>query len=181
MHKHLILCSVSILATAACAGSQAEQVKDARMEQTEANATASEQAVEQNSVAREESIDRAHDATEENIEAANAPGEGATEELAEVSKDRATYQSEAETKVDKLGVELDAAAQKLSVLGGRAPTSLKSQLTTATQEYKMLKQDVQTLDKTPTTAWESTTSKIDDRIAALDDRIDDLTESIESV
>lgn len=181
MHKHLILWSVSILAVAGCAGSQAEQVKDARMEQTEAQAKATEKSVEHQADTREKSIDRAADATEQNVEAANPPGESATKELVEVSKDRATYQSEAETRVDKLGVKIEAAAKKLSVLGGRAPTSLKTELSTATQEYKLLKQDVGSLDKTPTTEWESKTSKIEDRIAQLDERVGDLTTKIEDV
>ncbi len=182
MHKYLILCCVSVLTSvAACAGSQADKVKDARMEQTEANADANEVAAGERGEMREQSIDQAADRTEDRIDAANAPGEGATQELAEVSKDRATYQSEAETKVDKLGARLDAAAQKLNVLGSRAPTSLRTELTTTKQEFNMLKQDVQTLDKTPTTTWEATTSKIDDRISMLDDRINDLTGKIEDV
>lgn len=182
MRTHLLVSIVSILTGAsACASSQAEQVKDARMEQTEARAQADENAIEQRSASREDAVERAYDSQEQNIAAANQPGENASQQLVEVSKDRAIYQSEAETRLDKLGVRIDAATEKLTVLGSRAPTSLKTELKTATQEYNMLKQDVSKLDKTPTTDWEPMTTKLEDRMTALDSRVDDLTESIEDV
>jgi len=93
MRKQLIVCSVSLLTgAAACAGSQAEQVKDARMEQTDARADATETSVERAAESREAATERAYDAIEQNIAAAKPPGESATQELAEVSKDRTLYQ-----------------------------------------------------------------------------------------
>lgn len=182
MHKHLIFWSVSLLAAGAgCAGSQAEQVRDARSEQADAQADAREESAERRGDAREDSIDRTANANEDTIAAADGPAEGANKDLAEVSKDRSVYQSEAQTRVDKLGARLDAATQKLNVLGGRAPTPLKTELATTWQQYKMLKEDVQGLNTTAPTEWEARTSKIDDRIALLDDRIKELTDSIEGV
>ena len=151
------------------------------MEQTDARADVKDDAVEQRSASREDAVERAYDAQQQNIAASNQPGEQASQALSEVSKDRTVYQSEAATRLDKLGVRIDAATEKLNVLGSRAPTSLKTELKTAKTEYNMLKQDVSKLDKTPTTDWESMTSKLEERMAALDERVEDLTESIEDV
>lgn len=182
MHKHLKICSVSLLlAAGACAGSQAEQVKDARMEQTEARAQANENSVEHAGQARHEAVDQAHDARGERIAAANPPAEGATQDLNDIAQDRAKYQTEAQTRVSKLGVRIDEAAKKVDVLGARAPAQLRSELKTATTEYTMLKQDVDKLDKTQTTDWESKTSQIDKRISTLDSRVEDLKEAIDDV
>jgi hypothetical protein len=91
------------------------------------------------------------------------------------------YQSEAKTKLDKLGARLTSAREKIAVLGGRAPIALKGELATAAQQYKMLENDVQTLDKTPASSWESTTEQVEKRMASLEDRVDDLTDRIQDV
>jgi len=182
MHKHLKICSVSLLVVAgACASSQAEQVRDARMEQTEARAQANEDSVERAADKRQEAVKDAYDARGERIADSNQPGENATEELNEIAKERAQYQSNAQTRVSKLGVRIDEAAKKVQVLGDRAPAKLHSELQTATTEYTMLKQDVDTLNKTQTTEWESKTSQIDKRISMLNSRIEDLKEAIDDV
>jgi hypothetical protein len=182
MHKHLTFCTMSlVLAAGACAGSQAEQVKDARMEQAAAHADNRENRVEQASSAREESLDKAYDRRGESIAAANPPAEGAAEELNEVAKDRALYQSQAETRVDKIGVRIDEAAKKINLLGNRAPIGLSTQLKTATTEYQMLRKDIGELERTPTTSWESMTSNLDKRLSALDSRVEDLQDQIEDV
>lgn len=182
MHKHLKICSVSLLlAAGACASSQAEQVKDARIGQTEAQAEASEHSVDQAGQARQESVDHAHDARGERIADANRPGENATEELNEVARDRAKYQTDAKTRVSKLRVRIDEAAKQVGVLGDRAPAKVRDELKTANTEYTLLKQDVDKLDNTKTTDWESKTSQIDQRISQLSDRVDNLKESIDDV
>jgi chromosome segregation ATPase len=182
MHKHLTFCSVSLLlAVGACAGSQAEQVKDARMEQAEARAEANERSVEQAAELRQESVDTAHDVRGERIADANRPGENASEELNEISRERVKYQTEAQTRVSKLGVQIDEAAKKVNVLGDRAPTKLRSELKAATTEYTMIKQEVDKLNRTQTTDWESKTSQLDTRISALDSRVEDLQDSIDDV
>jgi endonuclease/exonuclease/phosphatase (EEP) superfamily protein YafD len=182
MHKHLKFCSVSLLlAASACASSQAEQVKDARMGQTEANAEVDQNSVDQAGKAHQESVDNAHDARGERIADANRPGENSTDELNEVARDRAKYQSDAQTRVSKLGVRIDEATKKVGVLGDRAPAKLHDELKTASTEYSLLKQDVNKLDNTKTTDWESKTSQIDQRISQLGERLDNLKESIDDI
>ena len=182
MHKHLKVCSVSLLlAAGACAGSQAEQVKDARMEQAEARAQVSEDHADDAARTRQESVDQAHDARGERISDADQPGAGATGALNEISRDRATYQSEAQTRVSKLGVRINEAAKKVDVLGDRAPAKLRTELNTATTEYTMLKTDVDQLNRTQTPDWETKTSQIDKRISMLNSRVEDLKEAIDDI
>lgn len=182
MQKHLMILTVStLMAAGACAESQAEQVKDARMEQAEARAKVNEDNVDQASKAREKSLDRAYDSRDESIGRANQPDENAKQELNEVSKDRAMYQSQAQTRVDKLGVRINEAAQKIQVLGARAPTGLRTELQTATTEHNLLKHDIDSLSNTRTTDWEALKSDIDHRLSALDDRLKSLNDKIEDV
>jgi hypothetical protein len=181
MRTHSIVGAILLLASGACAGSQAEQVRDARMEQAEARAQSEVKQADENAEARDRAIEQRHDAVTQNMEATNPPSESAAEDMVQVSKDRMQYQSDAKTKLDKLGARLNEAREKLTVLGGRAPTGLKTEFTTATNEYNMLQKDVKNLDKTPASSWEATTEQLEKRMASLDDRVEDLTDRIEDV
>jgi hypothetical protein len=181
MRTHSIVGALLLLTGSACAGSQAEQVRDARMEQADARADSDTKVAEEKGTARENAIEQRHENVSENIAATNPPGEGAAQNMVQVSEERMQYQSDAKTKLDKLGARLTAAREKIAVLGGRAPIALKGELATASQQYKMLEDDVQTLDKTPASSWESTTNQVEKRLASLEDRVDDLTDRIEAV
>jgi chromosome segregation ATPase len=182
MQKHLMLLTVSaVMASAACAGSQAEQVKDARMEQVEASSDATVNGVEHNSEARENSLNREYDARQENIAAANRPDEKASEDLNAISKDRTKYQSQAETRLEKLGVRINEAAKKIDVLGPRAPTGLRTELQTAATEHHLLKAEIDQLNNSRTTDWESLKSRIDDKLSQLESRVKGLNNAIEDV
>jgi hypothetical protein len=181
MRTHSIVGALLILTGSACAGSQAEQVRDARMEQADARAEVDTKVAEDKGTARENAIEQRHENVSENLHVTNPPGESAAQDMVQVSEKRLQFQSEAKTKLDKLGARLTAAREKVAVLGGRAPTALKSELATAAQQYKMLEDDVQTLDKTPASSWESTTDQVEKRMASLEDRVDDLTDRIEDV
>ena len=172
---------VLALGAGACAGSQGEQVRDARMERAEARAEAREEATESNQDTREDLIAQHSDDTRENIDAANRPGEDAQQELIDTAEERATYQSEAKSSLDKIAIRIDEAQQKLQVLGKRAPTAIRGELATTANQYKMLEQDVMELDDTPPAGWETTTERLDARLARLTDRVAELNDSIEDV
>jgi hypothetical protein len=169
------------MASAACAESQAEQVRDARMEQANARADATEKNVEQSAEAREKSLKLEYDARQEAIAREKQPAAGATQDLNDIAKVRALYRTQAATRVDKLGVRIHEAAQKIDVLGSKAPTTLRTELSTATTEHDTLKQDIDKLDNSRTTDWESLKSQIDQRLSSLDARVSDLNDSIEKV
>jgi chromosome segregation ATPase len=179
MRKSWLIGAVLALATGACAGSQGEQVRDARMEQAEAQADSREQAVNTTEDTREEAIEQRADATKQRLDDTNPPAADAQKELVDVNEERATYQSQAKAKLDKLGVRLDEATQKISVLGSKAPTALKGELATTTRQYRSLERDVISLDQTPPSSWESTTEAIDERISTLDSRVSELSDGIE--
>jgi hypothetical protein len=181
MRTHSIVSVLLILTAGACAGSQADKVRDARMEQADARAETDMKSADQSGKARENAIEQRHEAVSENMEATNPPGKSGAKEMVQVSEERMQFQSDAKTKLDKLGARLTAAREKIAVLGGRAPTALKGELATASQQYKMLEDDVKTLDKTPASSWEATTNQVEKRMASLEDRVDDLTDRIESV
>ena len=151
------------------------------MEQTEARAQANEDSVDQAANTRQKAVNDAYDARGERIANANQPGENASDDLNEIAKERAQYQTDAQTRVSRIGVRIDEAAKKVQVLGNRAPAKLHSELKTATTEYTMLKEEVEGLNKTQTTEWESKTSQIDKRISTLNSRIEDLKEAIDDV
>lgn len=174
MRSHWMTGVVLALAGAACASSQGEKVRDARMEQAEHNADAREKAVEHNESAREDAIERNADQARDN---ASKP----QKELIGVSEDRAKYQSEAQAHLEKLGVRIDEAQQKLNALGARAPLALKSELATTTQQYKTLQRDVNDLSATPPDNWEATTHKVDAGLSSLDKRVSDLADDIKDV
>ncbi|HKP59027.1 MAG TPA: hypothetical protein VJV78_20035 [Polyangiales bacterium] len=181
MHRYSVIGVALALAGAGCASTQTERVRDARMEQVSENADAREKATDANATAREDSIKQQHEAAHDNIAAANPPAEGASQELVKVSEERATYQTEAKARLDKLGIRIDAASQKLSVLGTRAPTALRDELKTTSTEYQSLERDVNSLNQTPTTSWEATTARIDQRLKSLDARVTNLSDHIEDV
>jgi hypothetical protein len=181
MRTQSIIGALLIVAGSACAGSQAEQVRDARMEQADAREASDINAAEKTGEARDEAIEQRHEVVSDNMAATNPPGESAAQDMVKVSEERLKYQSDAKTKLDKVGAKLNAAREKITILGGRAPTALKGELATANQEYKTLSDDVQTLDKTPASSWEATTEQVEKRMANLEDRVDDLTDKIENV
>lgn len=181
MRAQLIVGALLIVTGSACAGSQAEQVKDARMERADQQQSSDTQIAEANGEARDKAIEQRHETATDNISATNPPAEGAEKELVQVSEERLKFQSDAKTELDKVGAKLNAAREKLTVLGGKAPTSLREELATTSQQYKSLSDDVKTLDKTPTTSWEARTDQVEKRLTQLKDRVEDLTDKIEDV
>ena len=177
----MILTVSAVMASAACAGSQGDQVKNARMEQVEANADATVNGVEHNSEAREKTLNREYDARQQNIAAANRPDEAASKDLNALSKDRAKYESQTETRVQTLGVRINEAAKKIDVLGAKAPTRLRTELNTAATEHHLLKADVDKLNNPGTADWEALKSEIDDKLSKLDSRVKDLNDAIGDV
>ena len=165
----------------ACASSQAEQVRDARTEQIEAQTSVQEKAVDERADARDETIEQGHDAQKERIDQANPPAEGASKTLVNVSEERAKYESEATARLNKLSARINAAQQKLQVLGPRAPTPIKTELDTTATQYDLLKNDVMKLEATPPEQWEQKKQEIDNRTSQLDERVSELSDKIDDV
>lgn len=171
---------VLIASAGACGGSsQGEQVRDARKEQVDERADAQENSVERDADARDQAIDKRADKREDAIDAANRPGEDASEDLVGVAKERADYQSSARERLDKFGVRINAADQKIQIMGTHAPSKLKGELQTASKQYEQMKEEVTTLDRTPPDRWETTTKQLEERESGLDERLDKLEDKLD--
>ena len=181
MYKALKLPVFAALVCASCASSQGEEVRDARKARIDAQTEDQQQAIQDREKARSEHISRQHDAAENQVEASGAPGEGATEKLVDISQQRAQYESRTVARLNELSARINGAQQKLAVLGPRAPTQLKTELNTTSQQYDLLKRDIVGLKAVPADSWERTTEDIDRRVAQLDDRVSKLDEAIEDV
>jgi hypothetical protein len=166
--------------TAACAGSHAEQVQDARMAHADETADARADAVDDQAKQREQALDQRYDVAEHAAATSGEAGASDNEKLLGLSKDRAEYQSDAQARLDKLAVRLDAAQQKISVLGAQAPTALSTNLMTARQEHKTLTIELGALRTMASPNWESDKNRIDDRISQLKDRVSKLSDDIDS-
>jgi hypothetical protein len=179
MNKRRYVYAAWPLIAMGCGSSQGKEVRDARMEQVEARADETHGAVEDQKKARDEVITQQANASEHAVVGVNQKDANASGKLVDVSKDRALYQSKAQEKLDQLGVRINAAQQKLQVLGARAPTKLTTELNTVAEEHGMLKRDIAKLRDTPPPDWDRTTKQIDDRLSNLDDRVSKLSDSID--
>ena len=170
-----------LLLCAACAGTQGEEVRDARMERIDANAEAQRENIGERQDARAERIDQQYEQRQERIESSNVPAEDANETLVEIQKQRAQYESQTTARLNKLAARINAAQQKIDVLGPRAPLQLKTSLDTAAKQYDLLKTDVMKLDSTPPSDWDATKQDVENRLSKLDERVSQLDASIQDV
>lgn len=180
MKARWMIASLPLLA-AACAGSHAEQVRDARMERVEEQADARDKQVEQREDARNKALDQQYQAREDAVKAENVPGSDQSAKLLELSKERSEYQSEKRTQLDKLAVRIQTAQQKISVLGNRAPTKLHSELKATQTEHQTLQTELGKLGEVQSTAWEGQKARLNDRVDTLDDRVGKLSSDIADV
>ncbi len=95
--------------------------------------------------------------------------------------ERDQYRSNAQGKLDKLTVRLEAAKAKMDVLGARAPTSIQQDLETAQTAQKLLKQRVTELPAVDPSQWKQNKDEIERSMEVLDDRINQLNKSIGDV
>jgi predicted nucleic acid-binding Zn-ribbon protein len=173
----VVLCS---LLGGACAGSHAEEVRDARIARVDEQADQREQAVDDRAKERGKNIDQRYDERRDAVEAKNEPGEGQSKELLDLSQERAEDQSKVQARLDKVAVKLQAARQKISVLAEHAPTQLKSSLQTANTEHDTLQQELVTLRTERSQRWESDKKVLQDRVSQLEARVDQLDKDIDS-
>ena len=178
MNTRWLIVSLPVLA-AACAGSHAEQVRDARMERVEEKAEARGDQAEQREVARDKALDQQYQARQDGVRAENAPGADQSAKLLDLSKERSEYQSQKRAELDKLAVRIQTAQQKISVLSDRAPTKLKGELQTAQTQHTALRQELAGLGQVRSNDWEAEKKRMDTRVSELDSRLDSLSSAVD--
>jgi len=180
--KTKTLSIAAALLTAACGGSsQKQETQNARIEKTEAQATAQQKNVEHQAEEREEHAEKAYDKQNERISESDQPGAKSSEDLNDLAKDRTEYQINAEKRSAELGVQIQEAQQKIGILGGQAPTSLRTDLQTAKTEHDTLQRDLSDLRAATPDQWDSVKARVerdrtdlDMRVSKLQDKIDDV-------
>lgn len=183
MRNHLALSIILSLAGAACAESQAEQVRDARNERIDDNTVARTRAIENREQAKVDDIDQNRESTKDEIDAQSDTH--AQQDIKDAKKvvdsasDRETYQTKATARIQTIGVRLDAAQQKLSALGTSAPKNDVSEIESMRKEHSVLTRDLNALPEVPAMRWDAEHEALDKRISELNRRVKLLTEAIE--
>jgi len=178
MNSRMWILSLPLIA-GACAGSHAEQVRDARMERVDEQTKVQNEMVEERGDQRKKALDQQYQAREDGVNAQNAPGSEESAKLLELSKERSDYQAEKRTQLDKIAVRINAAQQKISVLGDRAPTKLRTALQSSLTEHHSLQQELSGLSQVRSTGWENEKKRLDERVSSLEDRVGQLSDDID--
>lgn len=165
----------------ACAGNQAEQVQDARMKQVEETSDARANAVENQGDQEKKAVDKSYDAERKAEEHSDVAGSEQSAKLTGLAKDRADYQTETQTKLDKIAVRIQEVQQKVNVLGGRAPTQLRTDVQTAATEHRTLQQELSNLERVQPQSWEPSKDRLEQRISQLQDRVSKIDDEIDDV
>lgn len=165
----------------ACAGSQAEEVQDARMKRVEETSDARAQAVENQADQQRKNVDQSYDAQRKALEHSDVAGSEQSAKLTDLAKDRADYQSETQTKLDKIAVRIQEAQQKVNVLAGRAPTQLRTDVQTAAEQHRTLQQDLSNLQNVQPQSWGPSKDRLEERISQLQDRVSKIDNEIDDV
>jgi hypothetical protein len=184
MRNHLVLSIILATAGAAgCAGSQAENVRDARNETIDDNTVARTRAIENREEANVAGIEREREVTNDQIDAHKdthaAQDIKDAKQIMDTSADRATYQTKAAARVQTIGVRIDAAQQKLQALGSTAPKNDMKELESLRREHSGLVRDLKALPEVPQATWQTEHEAIDQRISELNRRVKVLTDAIE--
>lgn len=170
-----------LLLLGACAGSHEEQVQDARIKRVEETSDARASAVENQADQSKKAVDQSYDAQRKAEEHSKTAGSEQSAKLTDLAKDRADYQTETQTKLDKIAVRIQEAQQKVNVLGARAPTQLRTDVQTAAEQHRTLQQDLSNMENVQPQSWEPSKDRLDERISQLQDRVSKLDNEIDDV
>jgi hypothetical protein len=164
---------------AACAGSQAEQVRDNRMERIEQRAEKQEEGVDQHAEKKQDMVDKNFKAQKEAVSASDMPNAERSADMLDDAKDRSDYQVQTRAELDKLGVRIQAAQEKMNVLGLKTPAPLRQELTVISKEQATLQEQLAEMTEAAPANWEANKSKLDERISKLDTRLSKVTSDID--
>src|SRR5690348_14066918 len=123
MRTYSWICAVLVLTGTACgASTQAQRVREARIENIDQQTIAKTRAIEDRQQAREDTIERNHDSAKANLP--KGQDNSTSEQSLALSEERALYESKAQGRVDTIGVRLEAARKKMGAENGRAPADM---------------------------------------------------------
>lgn len=180
MRCNLFLNMTLAMAAACGASTQAERARDASNAQIDKRTVAQTKAIEDHEDQRIAAIERRHEIAREKVAVSGMSNQLAAKRAIKTHEQRSTYAAKAKARIDTIGVRIDAAQNKLAVLGGRAPMALRGELSAVRDQYAQLQPAVDTLSATPAVDWESAAEQLDVRLSALNARVKRLTSAIEA-
>lgn len=164
----------------ACAGSQAKQARDARMEQIDAQTVARTRLVEARQRARDDAIERRYGAAKSAVEGGSQLDKDAQQDTLEASRERARYQSRAVGRIETIRVRMDAARKKLAGLRLNVQEPLRRELLSGVSEYQALQQAAQRFPDVPLADLDAAKAYLEERLTHLNARVKALTTAIEA-
>jgi hypothetical protein len=179
MRIQSMMCLILSVGGAACASSQADQVRDARMEQIDEQTVARTRVVEDRQEARENAIEQNYDSAKTNVDDSRSGDKDAAHDRLEASEERALFQSKSVGRLETIRVRIDAARKKLGVASTPTKAPLQRELSALETEYQHMQQEVQAFPNAPNENWESAMEALDARLTHLNTRVKSLTGSIE--
>lgn len=178
MRTYSWICAVLVLTGTACgASTQAQRVREARIENIDQQTVAKTRAIEDKQQARQNVIERNHDLAKANLP--KDQDNATSEQNLALSEDRALYESKARGRIDTIGVHLEAARKKVGAQNGRAPEDMRAKLEALEAVKDRLDQEVRDLPSTPDAKWQYEKQAVDSRLTSLNERVKDLTKQIE--
>ena len=164
---------------AACAGSHAAQVQDTQMSRIEQRENHRIDNVEKKAAKRQDMVDKNFEAQKTAVSKSDAPSSERSEDMLDSAKDRSEYQVQARAQLDKLGVRIQAAEDKVKVLGAKVTIPVRQELQTVSTEQSSLQEQLAEMTEAAPANWDQNKSRMKDRINKLESRISDVTGDID--
>jgi hypothetical protein len=158
--------------------SQAELARHARNAAIDARTMTLTKVIENTEDERIAQITRRHEHATAELAGARMSDQAAAKLWIKAHEQRSTYEVAAAARLDTIAVRIDAARQKLGVLGDLAPGTLRNELTALELEYRKLEPVVRNLAATPAADWNTTITALNERLAELSARVSLLTAEI---
>jgi predicted nucleic acid-binding Zn-ribbon protein len=150
------------------------------MERIEKQADTQMEGVDQHAEQKQDMVDKNFKAQKEAVSASDMASAERSADMLDDAKDRSDYQVQTRAELDKLGVRIQAAQEKMNVLGVKAPSPLRQELKVISKEQSTLQETLAEMTEAAPANWEANKSKLDDRISKLDSRISKVTSDIEN-
>lgn len=179
MRIHGMMCLLLSVSGIACASSQADQVRDARMEQIDAQTVARTRVIEERQDAREEAIEQNYDSAKTNVDNSKRGDKDAAQNMLETSEERALFQSKSVGRLETIRVRMDAARKKLEMAEPARRQQLSRELDAVEKEYQHMQQEVQAFPNAPEENWQASMEALDSQLTHLNTRVKSVTGFIE--
>ena len=152
---------------AACAGSHAEQVQDTQMSRIEQRESNRLDTVDRKAAKRQDMVDKNFKAQKQAVSDSDAPSADRSVDMLDNAKDRSDYQVKTRAELDKLGVRIQAAEDKVKVLGAKVTNPVRQELQNISTEQSTLQEQLAEMTEAAPANWDQNKTRMSDRISKL--------------